>query len=130
VNGSWFIFDLGFYPWYGYPYDYYYGYPYGYDGGVYDSAPYEESAPNYDNNDGKDSKDSYDSSNQNGDSSVAAAQERLSKQGYYRGQIDGVFGAETSRAIMRFQGEHGLRETGNLTMDTRRALGLGRETGY
>src|SRR6266513_5438984 len=37
VNGSWFIFDFGFFPWFGwpyfdyYPYDYYpYGYPYGY----------------------------------------------------------------------------------------------------
>ena len=135
VNGSWFIFDLGFYPWYGYPYDYYapdyyYGYPYGYDAGPYESGPYEEQAPNYGNNDGKDSKDSYDSSNQNGDSSVAAAQERLSKQGYYRGQIDGVFGDETRRAVMRFQSEHGLRETGNLTADTRHALGLGRAAGY
>lgn len=132
VNGYWFIFDLGFSPWYGYPYDYYYpsgyyyGDPYGYDASVYDSGAYEESAPNYDNNDGK---DSYDSSNQNGDSSVAAAQERLSKQGYYRGQIDGVFGPETSRAIRNFQSEHGLRATGYLTTDTLQALGLGRAAG-
>ena len=132
VNGSWFIFDLGFYPWYGYPYgyyadDYYYGggYPYDYDAGAYEeTAPNYEAAPNYD---GKDN--TYDSSNQNGDSSVAAAQERLSKQGYYRGQIDGVFGAETRRAITRFQSEHGLRATGYLTADTLQALGVRRAAG-
>ena len=50
VNGSWFIFDLGFFPWYGYPYDYYaddyyYGYPYGYDSGVYENEPADS---NYD----------------------------------------------------------------------------------
>jgi hypothetical protein len=44
VDGSWFIFDFGFDPWwpYWYPYDYYgYGYPYGYDPGYYDSYPYQ-----------------------------------------------------------------------------------------
>jgi len=121
VNGSWFLFDLGFYPWYGYPYgyyadDYYYGDPYGYDPGTY-----QETEPNYDRND---SKDSNSSSNQNGDPSIAAAQERLSRQGYYHGQIDGVFGEETRRAVRRFQSEHGLRETGYLTADTRQAMGL------
>src|SRR4029077_7699650 len=38
VNGSWFIFDFGFFPWFGWPfYDYYpYGYPYyGYGHGGY-----------------------------------------------------------------------------------------------
>src|SRR5438552_7814845 len=46
-NGSWIIFDLGFYPeWpYGYPYDYYgydyYSYPYGYAPGSYGSDVYE-----------------------------------------------------------------------------------------
>ena len=53
VNGSWFIFDFGFVPWYGwsyydsYPYDYYpygyggYGYgAYGYNPGVYDQSNY------------------------------------------------------------------------------------------
>src|SRR5260370_1215991 len=52
VNGSWFIFDIGFFPWFGWPYsdysayDYYpsvypYGYgAYGYDPGVYDQSNY------------------------------------------------------------------------------------------
>src|SRR5207237_6304488 len=52
VNNSWFIFDFGFVPWYGwtyydsYPYDSYYSYypsgygAYSYDPGVYDQSNY------------------------------------------------------------------------------------------
>jgi hypothetical protein len=124
VNGSWFIFDLGFLPWYGYPYDYYaydyYPYQYGYDPGVYDQG----ADTNYYN------QGTYDSSDQNTDSTVAAAQERLARQGYYRGEIDGVFGRETRRAIMRYQRDNGLRATGYLTMDTRQSLGLRRAASY
>jgi hypothetical protein len=126
VNGSWFIFDLGFFPGYGYPYDYYgydyypsdysyYSYPYSYG---YDSGVYEGADPNYYD------QGNYDSSDQNADSTVAAAQERLARQGYYRGEIDGVFGPATRRAIMRYQSDNGLRVTGYLTMDTRQSLGL------
>ncbi len=116
VNGCWFIFDLGFFPWYGYPYDYYAydyydPYSYGYDPGVYEGDNYY----------GQGTYDSYD---QNADATVAAAQERLARQGYYRGQIDGVFGPETRRAIMRYQSDHGLGVTGYLTMETRQSLGL------
>jgi hypothetical protein len=116
VNNCWFIFDLGFFPWYGYPYDYYDPYSYGYDPGVYEGQnSYDQGA--------------YDSSDQSADSTVAAAQDRLARQGYYHGQIDGVFGPETRRAIMRFQSAHGLGATGYLTMETRQSLGLGR-AGY
>ena len=116
VNGEWFIFDLGFDPWYpyGYAYDYY---PYDYyqdDPGVYEGdADY-------------DGQGAYDSSDQNADSTIAAAQQQLARQGYYRGEIDGTFGPETRRAIMRYQTNHGLRVTGYLTDDTLRALGLPR----
>jgi hypothetical protein len=118
VNGEWFIFDLGFYPWYpyGYPYDYY---SYGDDPYQDDSGAYEGDADYY-------SQGAYDSSDQNADSTIAAAQEQLARQGYYRGQIDGTFGPETRRAIMRYQSNHGLRVTGYLTEDTMRALGLPR----
>ena len=123
MNNSWFIFDLGFFPWYGwdyYPYDYYYPSSYyGYDPGVYDQGV---DANYYD-------QGSYGSSDQSADSSVAAAQDRLARQGYYRGAIDGVFGPETQRAIMRYQNDHGLGATGYLTMETRQSLGLGR-AGY
>lgn len=107
INGSWFIFDSGFYPGsYWYPDDYYgsdyYTGPYGYDdSGVYQG---EEST----------------------DSTVAATQERLARQGYYRGEVDGVFGPETRRAIMRYQSDHGLRVTGRPDVDTLRALELPR----
>ena len=106
VNGSWLIFDLGFYPWYivGYPYAYYgYDYyPYEYDLGVYEGVDADDYA----------------------DSTVAAAQVQLNKRGYYRGEIDGIFGPATRRALTRYQGEHGLRATGYLSADTLRALGL------
>ena len=123
-NGSWIIFDLGFYPgWpYWYPYNYYgddyYSYPYGYAPGYYGSDVYE-GEEYYDQN-------NYDVTVQSADSIVANAQEKLAQQGYYRGGIDGVLGPETSRAIARFQNNQGLRVTGVLTRDTIEALGLRR----
>lgn len=117
VNGYWFIYDTGFYPYdYGYPYDYYaYDYyPYEYDPGVYEGG-----ADYY-------GEDVYASSEQYADSTVAAAQEQLAREGYYRGEIDGIFGAATRRAVMRYQRGHGLRVTGQLTMGTLRDLGLPR----
>jgi hypothetical protein len=126
INGSWVIFDLGFYPWgWGYPYDYpydYYGYPYSYDPGYYDSGVYQGQEYYGDNN--------YGSSDQYTDSTVTAAQERLAREGYYNGAIDGVLGTETRRAIARYQSNHGLRATGALTTDTLAALGLRQVAGY
>jgi len=122
VNGFWFIYDTGFYPYdYWYPYGYGYGYygsaycPYDYDAGVYegDGADYS-------------SQGAYRSSVSCADSTVAAVQEQLAQQGYYRGEIDGVFGAETRRAVGRYQSDRGLHVTGNLNADTLRALGLQR----
>jgi hypothetical protein len=120
INGSWVIFAFGFDPWWPYwyyPYDYYaydyYGYPYGYDPGYYDS--------------GADQNEEYYGQNGYGDyadSTVVAAQQQLARQGYYRGQIDGVVGPETRRAVARYQSRHGLRVTGALTADTLEALGL------
>ncbi len=119
VNGEWFIFDLGFDPYnYWYPYGYPYGgygynyYPYGYDAGVY-----EGDVDYY-------SQGVYDTSDQSTDSTVASAQAQLAKQGYYRGKIDGVFGPETRRAIVRYQSDHDLSVTGRLNADTLRTLGL------
>jgi len=143
VNGSWFIFDLGFYPWwpysypYGYPYygynpydyypsnyyspsDYSYGYPYGYDS----SAGYDPSAYNPDDAEYYSRGGAYNSSDQYNDRTIADAQTQLAKEGYYRGDIDGVLGPETRRAITSFQSDHGLRVTGNLTQETLSTLGL------
>lgn len=117
VNGSWFIFDFD--PWWDwYPYDYYSYYPYGYGYGPYSYGSEVDQGQGY-----------YDQSrydNQNVESTVAAAQDRLREQGYYRGQIDGVFGSATRRAIASYQSDHGLRVTGSLTTDTLRTLGLRR----
>jgi hypothetical protein len=118
VNGSWFIYDIGFDPYdYWYPYDYY----------AYDSYPYEYDSGDY-QGDGTDyySQNAYDSGEQNADSTVAAAQQQLARQGYYRGEIDGVLGPETRRAIARYQSNHSLHVTGYLTKDTLHALGLPR----
>jgi Putative peptidoglycan binding domain len=121
VNGFWFIYDTGFYPYdYWYPYGYSYGYygsayyPYDYDPGVYEGG-----ADYY-------GQGAYDSSEQYADSTVATAQEQLARQGYYRGEIDGVLGPETRRAVTRYQSDHGLRVTGSLNTDTLHALGFPR----
>jgi hypothetical protein len=118
INGSWVVFDLGFYPWwsYGYPYDYYgYDYyPYAYDSDYYQPSGYDN-GEYYDQN-------AYGSSDSDGDSSVAAVQDRLARQGYYRGEIDGMLGPQTRRAIARYQRDHGQRVTGDLTMHTLQSL--------
>ena len=121
VNGFWFIYDTGFYP---YDYWYPYGYGYGYYGSAYypyDYAPgvYEGGADYY-------GQGAYRSSEEYADSTVTAVQEQLARQGYYRGEIDGVFGPETRRAVTRYQSDHGLRVTGSLNTDTLHALGFPR----
>ncbi|HMJ06638.1 MAG TPA: peptidoglycan-binding domain-containing protein [Chthoniobacterales bacterium] len=61
---------------------------------------------------------------QNDPAYVAAAQTILRRLGYYCGEIDGVFGPETSDAIMRLQKNYTMRVTGNLNLAVRRALHL------
>lgn len=46
---------------------------------------------------------------------IAEAQRLLTGLGYYRGPIDGVYGAATRSAIMQFEGSQGLPRTGYLT---------------
>ena len=155
VNGSWFIFDIGFFPWFGWPfYDYYaydnypYGYPYygsqyGYNyGNPYDSGyPYDSSydpgpdngSPYYSDQSDYDSSDAgrraYDSpaagpSDDSAEAQVVNIQARLQRQGYYHGQIDGIMGPDTRRAIGRFQRDKGMEPSGYLNSETLRALGL------
>ena len=90
--------------------------------GYYDSGVYQGEEYNGENG--------YGSSDQSADSNVTAAQERLAREGYYNGTIDGVLGSETRRAIARYQSSHGLRATGALTPDTLQALGLQRVANY
>lgn len=43
---------------------------------------------------------------------VSQLQQRLQDLGYYYGEIDGVFGSETQRAVLQFQRDRGLTEDG------------------
>lgn len=56
---------------------------------------------------------------------VRTLQWRLSQWGYYRGAVDGVFGAETSAAVRDFQWKNGLPVDGVVGAATWAALGLG-----
>jgi peptidoglycan hydrolase-like protein with peptidoglycan-binding domain len=44
-------------------------------------------------------------------------QDALRRLGYYKGQLDGVFGPLTRAAIRRFQGSIGTEMTGRLTAE-------------
>ena len=133
---------------YGSPYsgynnpDYGYGYdnPYSYDyqPNYYDSGDYQGQMY-YDQNSYPDQSQAYyDSSvyqtevdpDQNGYQdyssymTVAAAQERLAREGYYRGETNGVINAEMQKALRRYQSTNGLRPTGYLDGDTLAVMGL------
>lgn len=91
--------------WYGYPY-YPYGYGYGYYD--YDDPGYDSYGPGY----------SYGSryGDYSGESRslTGDVQAELRRQGYYRGQIDGVIGPSTRGAIRSFQEDRGLPTTGRI----------------
>jgi hypothetical protein len=55
---------------------------------------------------------------------VGALQHELRRGGYYCGEIDGIFSAEVSDAIARFQKNSSMHVTGTLTVPVRRALHL------
>ncbi|HEY6432027.1 MAG TPA: peptidoglycan-binding domain-containing protein [Acetobacteraceae bacterium] len=55
---------------------------------------------------------------------VAAVQGRLRDLGFYRGPIDGVWGAGTQQAIATFQQGRGLEPNGQINPATAGALGL------
>lgn len=55
---------------------------------------------------------------------VREVQRRLKNWGYYNGVVDGIYGAETYRAIRKFQAKNGLAVDGLVGPETKRALGL------
>jgi hypothetical protein len=157
------IFAIGFDPWWpywGYPNDYYYddrfpydgygsstysyNYPYSYDTqpGYDDSADYQgqmyydqtsypdQSQDYYDSTvyqpDASYDQNSYNEQSYSNYSVVVAAQERLAREGFYRGESDGAFGAEMRLALRRYQSSHGLRMTGYLDSETLGSMGLRR----
>ncbi len=56
------------------------------------------------------------------DSSLAALQQRLLNLGYDCGGEDGQAGAGTRAALLRFQAENGLQQSGEMDGPTRDAL--------
>jgi peptidoglycan hydrolase-like protein with peptidoglycan-binding domain len=57
-------------------------------------------------------------------SEVRDAQQRLQKDGYYTGKIDGQDGPETQQAIKKFQQSEGLTASGRLDKQTCKKLGV------
>ncbi len=55
---------------------------------------------------------------------VRNVQSRLRTLGFYRGQVDGTWGAGTQAAIERFQQGRGLQPTGQINPATAQAMGL------
>ena len=55
---------------------------------------------------------------------VAKAATALKKQGLYKGDVSGKWSPELHAAVEAFQKSHGLKETGRLNKETRKALGI------
>lgn len=51
-------------------------------------------------------------------------QQRLNQQGFSAGDVDGIWGPNTSAALMRFQRRNGLQPTGKLDQRALAALGV------
>ena len=124
---------------YNYPYsDYNDPYSYDYQPGYSDSGDYQGQTY-YDQNSYPDQSQAYyDASvyqtevdpDQNGYQdysnyrTVAAAQERLAREGYYRGETDGALSPSMQQALRRYQRTNGLQPTGYLDGDTLAVMGL------
>jgi hypothetical protein len=94
-----------------YPYDYCdYGYPYGYDY----SADYGDPPAN----------DSQYGSKEYWSDLAMSVQTKLTDDGYYHGQIDGVLGSGSLEAIRQFQSDHGLAVNGKIDPKLLDALGI------
>lgn len=55
---------------------------------------------------------------------VKQIQTKLKRWGYYRGQIDGIFGTETFKAVKWFQSKNGLKVDGIAGTKTLEAMGI------
>ncbi len=53
---------------------------------------------------------------------VTALQQKLYDLSYYTGKIDGVYGDTTAVAVLSFQADHGLTQTGDADAETQRLL--------
>ena len=57
---------------------------------------------------------------------VELLQRALRNGGYFRGNVDGQYGAATYQAVIRFQANNGLKQTGNANAETQELLFGGR----
>ena len=55
---------------------------------------------------------------------VRQIQKKLKNWGYYEGQIDGIFGSETKKAVIAFQKKNGLTADGIAGKNTLAAMGI------
>ena len=55
---------------------------------------------------------------------VTTIQEKLSRWGYYFGNVDGIYGLETQKAVKYFQEKNGLKVDGIAGKETLNALGI------
>lgn len=55
---------------------------------------------------------------------VKQIQKKLKNWGYYEGQIDGIFGSETKKAVIAFQKKNGLTADGIAGKNTLAAMGI------
>jgi hypothetical protein len=58
------------------------------------------------------------------DQVIANVQSALQQQGYYRGEVDGLIGPLTRRAIADYQRDHGLYMTSTIDQPTLQSLGI------
>lgn len=62
--------------------------------------------------------------NTDDDSLIGRLQQALKALGYNPGPIDGLWGSMTSAALLEFQTDRGLQETGQINEESKKALGL------
>ena len=98
VFGGWYAWDNGYYiPAWGYAPDAYYAY----DGPIYTGS--EQMDPGQ---------------------TVANIQSALQQQGFYQGEIDGIFGPQTRAALAEYQQQQGLEPTGAIDEPTIESLNM------
>ena len=99
-------FGFPFWGWWGNPYSYGY-YPYGLSYGYYGSGYYGGYGYNYGNGYGYGNGNGYGNGYSNNyDAKVGELQQRLANAGYYRGEIDGIFGSRTRYALKAYRHDH------------------------
>ena len=57
-------------------------------------------------------------------SEVRKIQEKLKRWGYYKGSVDGIYGAKTMEAVKRFQRKNRLKVDGIAGTKTLKAMGI------